>query len=258
MRSQLIDHPYPPTKIMWVPDYNGVMPDLFATSGEYLRLWEINSATGGVALRAELTNSKESQYAAPLTSFDWNMDDPSTMGTCSIDTTCTLWDLSKQTIKTQLIAHEKEVYDFAFAPGVFTFATAGADGSIRQFDVRDLAHSNILYDNQNQVPFVRLVWNRTDPKLIATIMMDSNKVTILDIRFPSIAFQELSGHNAFVNSVSWAPTSQYLLMRSLATTFLLRETTPKCSSGTLAGLSTKPLLSTTYSNPYLLTMQEKR
>eukprot|EP00826_Nyctotherus_ovalis_P034580 TRINITY_DN2896_c0_g1_i3.p1 TRINITY_DN2896_c0_g1~~TRINITY_DN2896_c0_g1_i3.p1 ORF type:complete len:187 (-),score=33.05 TRINITY_DN2896_c0_g1_i3:207-767(-) len=186
------------------------------------------------------------------------MDDPSTMGTCSIDTTCTLWDLSKQTIKTQLIAHEKEVYDFAFAPGVFTFATAGADGSIRQFDVRDLAHSNILYDNQNQVPFVRLVWNRTDPKLIATIMMDSNKVTILDIRFPSIAFQELSGHNAFVNSVSWAPTSQYLLMRSLATTFLLRETTPKCSSGTLAGLSTKPLLSTTYSNPYLLTMQEKR
>lgn len=32
------------------------MPDLFATSGEYLRIWEINSVTGEVGLRAELKN----------------------------------------------------------------------------------------------------------------------------------------------------------------------------------------------------------
>lgn len=56
------DHPYPTTKIMWIPDsvlhsyYNfytanlkfsiefvifqkGVFPDLLATSGDYLRIW---------------------------------------------------------------------------------------------------------------------------------------------------------------------------------------------------------------------------
>lgn len=34
-----IDHTYPPTKIMWIPDTSGVYPDLLATSGDYLRIW---------------------------------------------------------------------------------------------------------------------------------------------------------------------------------------------------------------------------
>ena len=33
------------------------------------------------------------EYCAPLTSFDWNETDPSIIGTCSIDTTCTIWDV---------------------------------------------------------------------------------------------------------------------------------------------------------------------
>lgn len=33
------DHPYPTTKIMWIPDAKGIFPDLLATSGDYLRVW---------------------------------------------------------------------------------------------------------------------------------------------------------------------------------------------------------------------------
>ena len=33
------DHPYPTTKIMWIPDGKGLFPDLLATSGDYLRVW---------------------------------------------------------------------------------------------------------------------------------------------------------------------------------------------------------------------------
>ena len=33
------DHPYPTTKIMWIPDTKGTYPDLLATSGDYLRVW---------------------------------------------------------------------------------------------------------------------------------------------------------------------------------------------------------------------------
>ena len=106
-----------------------------------------------------------------------------------------------------MIAHDKEVYDFAFAPGEYVFATAGADGSIRMFDVRNLEHSTILYDNQNQIPFVRLAWNRMSPNYIATFMMDNSKVILLDNRYPSSALQELCGHSDYVNSVSWAPSS---------------------------------------------------
>lgn len=30
------DHPYPTTKIMWIPDSKGIFPDLLATSGKFL------------------------------------------------------------------------------------------------------------------------------------------------------------------------------------------------------------------------------
>mgnify|MGYP002715621066 CR=1 FL=1 len=34
------EHPYPTTKIMWIPDAKGIYPDLLATSGDYLRIWK--------------------------------------------------------------------------------------------------------------------------------------------------------------------------------------------------------------------------
>eukprot|EP00826_Nyctotherus_ovalis_P058078 TRINITY_DN7961_c0_g2_i1.p2 TRINITY_DN7961_c0_g2~~TRINITY_DN7961_c0_g2_i1.p2 ORF type:complete len:108 (+),score=34.97 TRINITY_DN7961_c0_g2_i1:923-1246(+) len=36
-------------------------------------------------------------------------------------------------------------------------------------------------------------------------MMNSNKVTILDLRVPMTAVYELGGHENHVNSVTWAP-----------------------------------------------------
>jgi WD repeat-containing protein 68 len=35
------DHPYPTTKIMWLPDKTGSKEDLVATTGDYLRLWHV-------------------------------------------------------------------------------------------------------------------------------------------------------------------------------------------------------------------------
>lgn len=34
-------HPYPTTKIMWVPDKTGAIEDLVATTGDYLRIWKM-------------------------------------------------------------------------------------------------------------------------------------------------------------------------------------------------------------------------
>lgn len=41
--------------------------------------------------------------------------------------------------KTQLIAHDKEVYDMTFSSGAHNFATVGADGSVRLFDLRSVS-----------------------------------------------------------------------------------------------------------------------
>lgn len=49
------DHPYPTTKIMWIPDTKGVYPDLLATSGDYLRVWKVGDS-GETRLECLLNN----------------------------------------------------------------------------------------------------------------------------------------------------------------------------------------------------------
>lgn len=96
------DHPYPTTKIMWIPDTKGIYPDLLATSGDYLRIWRVGAdgwtttkmlfscinVSACVAqvsdtetrLECLLNNNKNSDFCAPLTSFDWNEVDPNLLG----------------------------------------------------------------------------------------------------------------------------------------------------------------------------------
>ena len=42
--------------------------------------------------------NKNSEFCAPLTSFDWNETDPKRLGTSSIDTTCTIWDIEVRSL----------------------------------------------------------------------------------------------------------------------------------------------------------------
>ena len=48
--------------------------------------------------------NKNSEFSAPLTSFDWNETDLNRLGTSSIDTTCTIWDIEVCSVLTQLRA----------------------------------------------------------------------------------------------------------------------------------------------------------
>nr|AAC18914.1 AN11 [Petunia x hybrida] len=199
------DHPYPPTKLMFHPNPIKSNNDILASSGDYLRLWEVKESS--IEPLFTLNNSKTSEYCAPLTSFDWNEVEPKRIGTSSIDTTCTIWDVEKGVVETQLIAHDKEVYDIAWGEaGVF--ASVSADGSVRIFDLRDKEHSTIIYESPTpDTPLLRLAWNKQDLRYMATILMDSNKVVILDIRSPAMPVAELERHQASVNAIAWAPQS---------------------------------------------------
>lgn len=162
-------HSYPVTRLLWEPpSQQKQSTDLLATSGDHLRLWSLPSDTptpspGNSITRptnqgrdlpaskltplALLSNSKTPEHTAPLTSLDWNTVSPSLIITSSIDTTCTIWDIPTLTAKTQLIAHDKEVFDVRFcANSVDVFVSCGADGSVRMFDLRSLEHSTIIYE----------------------------------------------------------------------------------------------------------------
>ncbi|KAG0329032.1 ddb1 and cul4 associated factor 7 [Dissophora globulifera] len=234
---------YPVTKIKWEPYKSGHRRsyDLLATSGDYLRLWDLkddpeqdskSSGTIGrrqqttrqqLAQRAVLANTK-ANFCAPLTSFDWNTFDPALIVTSSIDTTCTVWNVETNQAKTQLIAHDKEVYDVTFANNnADIFASVGADGSVRMFDLRALEHSTIIYETtssipgmqpnspqmaaQPPIPLLRLSFNKLDANYLSTFHMDSSTVQILDIRVPGIPISELRGHKGAVNCMAWSPSS---------------------------------------------------
>jgi WD repeat-containing protein 68 len=158
-------HSYPVTRILWEPpSSNKQTQDLLATSGDHLRLWSLpndqQNFSGNTITRkpvemplrklmplALLSNSKSPEHTAPITSLDWNVVSPSLIITSSIDTTCTIWDIPSLTAKTQLIAHDKEVFDVRFcAASVDVFVSCGADGSVRMFDLRSLEHSTIIYE----------------------------------------------------------------------------------------------------------------
>lgn len=157
---------------------------------------------------------------------------PNLIVTSSIDTTCTVWDISTQSAVTQLIAHDREVFDVAWVPGsVDAFVSVGADGSLRAFDLRSLEHSTILYETpstgvkkttapstpsatattgSNSAPpgppasLLRLAFNPYDANYLATFQTDSPDVQVLDMRSPGKPVVELKGHRGAVNAVGWS------------------------------------------------------
>ena len=95
--SLSFDHPYPPTKLMFHPSTHSTLQktssNLPTTSRAYLRLWEVwENSTEALSL---FNNSKTSEFCAPITSFNWNEIEPKRIGTSSIGTTCTIWDIER-------------------------------------------------------------------------------------------------------------------------------------------------------------------
>ncbi|BGP41687.1 hypothetical protein JCM10449v2_005678 [Rhodotorula kratochvilovae] len=252
---------YPPSAVRFAPARlssslaagapDGAEREVLATSTECLRLWDLvgeqedgahgragNGFVGSagqpqsrsrLVSRATLQNAK-ADFSAPLTGFSWSELEPTKIVTSSIDTTCTVWDISTGVPVTQLIAHDREVYDVAWSPASRDiFASVGADGSVRMFDLRSLEHSTILYEaapagapqrgnNSNNngasssppsggsttpAPLLRLAFSPTAPAYVAVVHADSADVQILDTRNPGAPAFEVRGHRAPVNGLTW-------------------------------------------------------
>ncbi|TCD65605.1 hypothetical protein EIP91_002452 [Steccherinum ochraceum] len=250
-------HGYPATSLQWQPasatSYNwsqkiGVS-ELLATTGDALRVWEYASdgqqgmtqyvgrpASGGghrLTLRAALSGQSKVQNnstGAPLTNFSWNEKSANLVVTSSIDTTCTVWNIDTATAITQLIAHDREVYDVAWLPGsTDIFVSVGADGSLRAFDLRSLEHSTILYETPapknvpppssspsqsarpHTSPLLRIAFNPADSNYMSTFHQDGQDIQILDMRSPGQPVMELHAHRAPVNALGWNSTDNPLL-----------------------------------------------
>ncbi|CAH0477786.1 unnamed protein product [Peronospora belbahrii] len=205
-----IDHPYPPTKIMWSPASLGAHVELLATTADFLRLWTITDSS--IELHSRFMEKKnKNDVCAPLTSFDWNELEPNVIGTSSTGKTCTIWDINQPTLPMhQITAHDTDVYDTAFSSSdPKKFASVGGEGSLRLFDLRSLESSTIVYVSPDKTPLLRLAWNKRDDRFIATFADDSTKISVIDLRRPIFPMVVLDQHKAGVNSMSWSPHSRY-------------------------------------------------
>ena len=165
-----------------------------------------------------------------MTNFSWNEKAPSLIVTSSIDTTCTVWNIDTSTAITQLIAHDREVYDVAWLPGSMDiFVSVGADGSLRAFDLRSLEHSTILYETPAPKagslprssptssarpptsPLLRIAFNPADSNYMSTFHLDGTDVQILDMRSPGQPVMELRAHRSQVSAIGWGSVENPLL-----------------------------------------------
>lgn len=193
----------PATKIVWG------RPDLFASTCQTMNLWRVEA--GQLVLVSRLANGRSYSTLstlAPITSFDWSSSNLAKLGVSSVDTTCTIWNLEKQKVETQLIAHDSAVHDIAFGKPDTLFVSAGADGSVRLFDQRQLGYSTIIYETSPASPLLRVAWNNLNNSYVATIAMHERGVTIFDIRRPSLKLTSLVHREAFVNHLCWSPSSK--------------------------------------------------
>ncbi|KAI0062828.1 WD40 repeat-like protein [Artomyces pyxidatus] len=248
------NHGYPATCLQWQPStassyawaQKAATTELMATTGDALRLWEYSSdaspavssfagrqpTAGGHRLNLKIALSGQSKVqnqsgGAPLTNFSWNEKSPNLIVTSSIDTTCTVWNIETSSAITQLIAHDREVYDVAWLPGsTDIFVSVGADGSLRAFDLRSLEHSTILYETPAPKnppptpsttnrpptsPLLRIAFNPSDANYMSTFHMDGSDVQILDMRSPGAPVMELRAHRAPINAAGWSSTESSLL-----------------------------------------------
>ncbi|CAD7923430.1 unnamed protein product [Amoebophrya sp. A120] len=203
------DVAFPVTKLMWEQD-------LLAGTGQTLRLWRYypgDQEQQGQLKEVAVLNQARTQMTQlelpPLTSFHWCPQNRHKLGTSSVDTTCTIWNLEKQKIETQLIAHDRAVYDIAFSPTLDNlFSSVGADGSVRLFDQKNLDHSTIIYESS--APLLRLAWNEFDTNLMAAVVaQDGVGVIVLDIRKPSMALTHMP--NTPANSIAWMDRAHLLV-----------------------------------------------
>ena len=192
---------YPCTKVLWSPNRN--KNSLLAYASDSVQIYDYSEEKQVLSYQTRL-NNKKSKYSGPLTSFDWNIVNDSILGTASVDNTCTIWDLNKQTIKTQLIAHEKEVFDIQFGPDENTFISGGADGTVRLFDLRALDHSTIIYETKGCIN--KVAWNLKVPNLIVALGLEKNVIYIFDSRMNyNVSLDELNLHKEPVTGCIWAP-----------------------------------------------------
>jgi len=193
----ILDILFPPTCVKFNPSGSRDSSDLFVTCSDCLRLYE--TTLTGINLANEIATNGTND---PLTCADWSEYQESLILVGSTDATATAIDLETSDIITKVIAHDHPIHDISFCGSDSTFITAGFDGSMRFFDLRDLQSSFIYYQTAN--PLMRAAVAPVEPNKIATFASGSHSICIIDSRKPGIPLAVMKKHKSPITCIGWS------------------------------------------------------
>ena len=194
---------FPQTRVMYSP--TGQLDSNLITSGDYLRLFTVTDTT--IELISEISVNES---ADPITCFDWIAEDESQIICGSTDATATAIDISSGQTTAKLIAHDHPVHDICYCGTASTFVTAGFDGSLRFFDLRDQMSSFIYF--QTAMPLLRACV--CPPNQIAVFAKNSFSATIIDIRRPCMPCGFGYNGSCQVTGIAWSQINPNCLLSS--------------------------------------------
>lgn len=188
---------FPQTCVRFSPGGGEGAQDLAVTCGDSLKVWRVEPGSASLAGDVVLSETPD-----PLTCVDWSLYDDSVVLTGSTDATATAVDLARGQVIARIIAHDHPVHDVCFCGASSTFVTAGFDGSLRFFDLRDLQTSLIWY--QTAMPLMRACVSPLDASRAAVFAKGSRSVVVIDARRPGVAAATIEGHDAPVTCIGWS------------------------------------------------------
>lgn len=170
---------FPQACVQFNPHGSQSTDDVLISVGDTLRVWK--------ASYSSLTNENTitvNETKDPITCCDWSTLESYLVITGSTDSRASAIDMNTGQIIEIITAHDHPIHDITFCGSSAAFLTAGFDGSLRFFDLRDLQSSYIYY--QTSMPLMRISVNPFSPELIAVFAKDDITVPIIDARNPTV------------------------------------------------------------------------
>jgi WD repeat-containing protein 68 len=186
---------FPQTHVQFSPLGTSSNRTLMISTADCLRVWHVDLDT--VTLAASIPNDGKCEI---LTSADWSpLDNMVIAGTT--EGAVSMLDMTTLTPLSRIVAHDHQVHDVKFITASPTFVTAGLEGSVRFFDIRDLMSSFVYF--QTAMPLLRVSVSPLSVTKIATFSKDSKSVSVIDTRSPGMPVHKVR-HQAKLTSINWS------------------------------------------------------
>lgn len=180
---------------------------LFLAGSDLLRVYSLQEDNFQLGLDLPLNKSNH-----PISAVDWNSTDNQIVLAASLDCTVSGVDIYQSEVAFRVIAHDHPIHDVKFVDHENTFITAGYDGSLRLFDIRDLSSLTLIY--QSSIPLLRVEISPFDSNKIALITRNATGVTLVDVRNPGSPDAFTSHDNAIVTGIKWSAVDPGVMFSS--------------------------------------------